>query len=119
MQLSTGMDISDPWIREQTGIPQPTPGEAIFRVRQSGNEPTQTDRETPQEKQEKTEQTALAARLPETKNSPRDELDDMGDAVPARRLQEAIDPVLEPVIDAIRTRGGLAGSADRSARPLP
>ncbi len=29
-----------------------------------------------------------------------------GDAVPARRLQEAIDPVLEPVIEAIRTRGG-------------
>ncbi|EJU2360308.1 DUF935 family protein, partial [Escherichia coli] len=65
MQLSTGMDIPDPWVREQTGIPQPAPGEAIFRVRQSGNEPAQTDKEMPPEKQEKTEQTALAARLPE------------------------------------------------------
>ncbi|WP_423826917.1 phage portal protein family protein [Shigella sonnei] len=115
MQLSTGMDISDPWIREQTGIPQPTPGEAIFRVRQSGNEPAQTDRETPPEKQEKTEQTALSARLPEAKSTPRDELDDMGDAVPARRLQEAIDPVLEPVIDAIRTRGLADALADLPA----
>ncbi|EOA7540158.1 DUF935 domain-containing protein, partial [Escherichia coli] len=45
MQLSTGMDIPDPWVRDQTGIPQPAPGEAIFRVRQSGNEPAQTDKE--------------------------------------------------------------------------
>lgn len=115
MQLSTGMDIPDPWVREQTGIPQPAPGEAIFRVRQSGNEPAQTDKEMPPEKQEKTEQTALAARLPEAKSSPRDELDDMGDAVPARRLQEAIDPVLEPVIDAIRTRGLAEALADLPA----
>ncbi|EPR0635770.1 phage portal protein family protein, partial [Escherichia coli] len=115
MQLSTGMDIPDPWVREQTGIPQPAPGEAIFRVRQSGNEPAQTDKEMPPEKQEKTEQTALAARLPEAKSSPRDELDDMGDAVPARRLQEAIDPVLEPVIEAIRTRGLAEALADLPA----
>lgn len=63
MQLSAGMDIPDPWVREQTGIPQPTPGEAIFRVRQSSNEPAMPDRETLPEKQEKTEQTALSARL--------------------------------------------------------
>ncbi|EHW2974736.1 DUF935 family protein, partial [Escherichia coli] len=61
MQLSAGMDIPDPWVRDQTGIPQPTPGEAIFRVRQSSNEPAMPDRETPPEKQEKTEQTALSA----------------------------------------------------------
>ncbi len=51
----------------------------------------------------------------EAKSSPRDELDDMGDAVPARRLQDAIDPLLEPVIDAIRTRGLADALADLPA----
>ncbi|MCW7224649.1 hypothetical protein OHD50_02470 [Escherichia coli] len=40
-----------------------------------------------------------------------------GDAVPARRLQEAIDPVLEPVIEAIRTRGA-GGGTGRPALPF-
>ncbi|WP_411670477.1 hypothetical protein [Escherichia coli] len=70
MQLSTGMDIPDPWVRDQTGIPQPAPGEAIFRVRQSGNEPAQTDKEMPPEKQEKTEQTALSADCRSEKQPP-------------------------------------------------
>ncbi|WP_411670476.1 hypothetical protein [Escherichia coli] len=39
----------------------------------------------------------------------------MGDAVPARRLQDAIDPLLEPVIDAIRTRGLADALADLPA----
>ncbi len=35
--------------------------------------------------------------------------------MPARRLQDAIDPLLEPVIDAIRTRGLADALADLPA----
>ncbi|EDR9399318.1 DUF935 family protein, partial [Salmonella enterica subsp. enterica] len=56
------------------------------------------------ERQEK--QAALSAQLPApVTTGPRDELDDLGDSVPAGVLQAAIDPMLAPVINAIKTKG--------------
>ena len=97
------------------GIPKPDPGdEAIFRVRQSGNEPAQTDKEMPPEnrrRQEQTEQTALAATdCRKRRAAPEMNWTTHGDAVPARRLQEGHRPGMEPVIEAIRTAG--AGGGD-------
>ncbi|STH74913.1 phage portal protein family protein [Escherichia coli] len=78
MQLSTGMDISDPWIRGRPVFRSPRPVKpysvsvrvAMNRLRPTGKHHRKN--------RKKTEQTALSARLPEAKSTPRDELDDMG-----------------------------------------
>ncbi|EBH6704347.1 DUF935 domain-containing protein [Salmonella enterica] len=98
VQLGAGMPVPLAWIRDQTGIPEPVGDEPVFTIAS----PVETL--PPPERPEK--QAALSAQLPApVTTGPRDELDDMGDAVPAGVLQAAIDPVLEPVINAIKTRG--------------
>ncbi|EAU1641187.1 DUF935 domain-containing protein [Salmonella enterica] len=101
VKFSAGMDIPTAWIRDQTGIPEPVGDEPVFTI--ASPEMTLPPPERP-ERQEK--QAALSAQLPAPVTiGPRDELDDLGDSVPAGVLQAAIDPVLEPVINAIKTKG--------------
>ncbi|EME0707832.1 DUF935 domain-containing protein, partial [Salmonella enterica] len=98
VQLGAGMPVPLAWIRDQTGIPEPVGDEPVFTI--ASPEMTLPPPERPEK------QAALSAQLPApVTTGPRDELDDLGDSVPASVLQAAIDPVLEPVINAIKTKG--------------
>lgn len=98
VQLGAGMPVPLAWIRDQTGIPEPVGDEPVFTI--ASPEMTLPPPERPEK------QAALSAQLPApVTTGPRDELDDLGDSVSASVLQAAIDPVLEPVINAIKTKG--------------
>ncbi|EDA5254671.1 DUF935 domain-containing protein, partial [Salmonella enterica] len=98
VQLGAGMPVPLAWVRDQTGIPEPVGDEPVFTI--ASPEMTLPPPERPEK------QAALSAQRPApVTTGPRDELDDLGDSVPAGVLQAAIDPVLEPVIHAIKTKG--------------
>ena len=109
------MDIPDPWVREQTGIPQPAPGEAISV---SGRAVMNPRRSTGKHCRKNRKRQSRQRWLPDCrkrKAAPEMNWTTWGMRCLARRLQEAIDPVLEPVIDAIRTRGLADALADLPA----
>lgn len=98
VQFSAGMPVTQAWVRDQTGIPEPVGDEPLFTIANPV--------ETLPPPERPAQQASLSAQLPApVTTGPRDELDDLGDSVPAGVLQAAIDPVLEPVIEAIKTKG--------------
>ncbi|WP_048797104.1 MULTISPECIES: DUF935 domain-containing protein [Serratia] len=110
IQLASGMPVPQSWVRQETGIPEPVGDEPLFSVAN----PVMTL--PPTERPASPHTAALAAQLsaPVT-TGPRDELDDLGDSVPAATLQASIDPILAPVIAAIKTRGLAAAMQDLPA----
>ncbi|MBJ8744039.1 DUF935 domain-containing protein [Citrobacter farmeri] len=89
-KLAAGMPVPVSWIQEKLNIPQPNGNEPVFTFALS------SDGVPPQ-----TGQASLSA----TDLKQTDDIDDMGDGVRPEALQQAIDPVLKPVIAAIIKNG--------------
>lgn len=96
-KLAAGMPVPVSWIQEKLNIPQPNGNETVFSVALS------SDGVPPQ-----TGQASLSA----TDLKQTDDIDDMGDGVRPEALQQAIDPVLKPVIAAIIKNGPEAAMQD-------
>lgn len=89
-KLAVGMPVPVSWIQEKLNIPQPNGDEQVFRpVIASADQPAP--------------QVSLAA--DDLKPAPKDDIDKMAEGVKAQTLQNAIDPVLKPIIASIIKNG--------------
>ncbi len=95
-KLAAGMKIPVSWIQDKLRIPSPNGDEEVFTVAQPAMELPPAQRPQPL--------AALAAKL-ETGEPMKDELDAVGEAVDSQALNAAVDPLLAPVIAAIREQG--------------
>jgi phage gp29-like protein len=96
-KLAPFMNIPARWAHEKMGIPEPQPGDLV--ISSEGEVPF----EKPVPKDEKPlskDPAALAANNPEL-----DDLDDMAASVTGEQWSAVMQPVLQPVIDAIQTDG--------------
>lgn len=96
-KLAAGMPVPVSWIQEKLNIPQPVAGEPVFTVSDQVDNP------------------AAQASLSATDLKQTDDIDDMGDGVSPEALQQAIDPLLKPVIAAIIKHGPEAALQDAAA----
>ncbi|WP_250870456.1 DUF935 domain-containing protein [Hafnia paralvei] len=100
-KLAAGMPIPVSWLHEKLHIPTPQGDEPVFTVAP----PTQA---------QPTAQAPLSAQFP-TVAAAKDELDVMAENVDVPQLNATIDPVLQPVIDAITELGPEAAMAQAAA----
>ncbi|HDS8578250.1 TPA: DUF935 domain-containing protein [Klebsiella variicola] len=99
-KLAVGMPVPVSWIQEKLNIPQPNGDEPVFAIAapvDGGPRPAG-------------QATLSAADLKQT-----DDIDDMGAGVTPQAFQQAIDPVLRPVIAAIIKNGPEAALQEAAA----
>ena len=89
-KLAVGMPVPVSWIQSKLNIPQPADDEPVFSVQSAAPE---SDAPAP------SGQAALSATAPQ--NGVTDAPDEMAAGVTASELQQAVDPMLKPVIAAI------------------
>lgn len=96
-KLAVGMPVPVSWIQDKLNIPQPNAGEAVFTVAAAQPEPENA--------------AALAARdLPPV----RDDIDKLNSGVTPEDFQQAVDPMLKPLILSILKDGPEAAMSKAS-----
>lgn len=115
--LAAYMDIPAHWAHEKLGIPDPKPGEKILSTQ---GEVLPEDKPAPvAPPAEKVPPVALSANDVKPKNTPEhDEIDDMASSVTGEEWQAVMQPILQPVIDAINAEGPTA-ALDKAAELFP
>ncbi|EGG6362785.1 DUF935 domain-containing protein [Salmonella enterica] len=113
--VGIGVDIPEAWVHDKLGIPTAQPGEKILSTSTSATrEPPQLPAGARPETEPKAPDAALAANNQEEL----DELDDMEASVSGQQWADAMQPILQPVIDAMNSDGPQA-AMQRAAELFP